>query len=115
VRSRSVRRYWRGSIRAVAHRIRYARPTEQHLAHLSPIQQKAVLDAVDRQLTNQPTVQTKNRKRMRPNPLATWELRVGKLRAYYDVLTDQEATVLVVAVGVKERSTLRIGGEVVTL
>jgi hypothetical protein len=37
------------------------------------------------------------------------------LRAYYDVLTDQEATVLVVAVGVKERSTLRIGGEVVML
>ena len=52
---------------------------------------------------------------MRPNPLATWELRVGNLRAYYDVLTDPEATVLIVAVGVKDRSTLRIGGEVVIL
>jgi hypothetical protein len=52
---------------------------------------------------------------MRPNPLATWELRIGKLRAYYDVFTDPEATVLIVAVGVKDRSTLRIGGEVVTL
>jgi mRNA-degrading endonuclease RelE of RelBE toxin-antitoxin system len=99
----------------VAYRIRYAKPTELHFAHLSRIQQKAVLDAVDLQLTNQPTVQTKNRKRMRPNPLATWELRVGKLRAYYDVLTEPEATVLIVAVGIKDRSTLRIGGEMVML
>ena len=60
-------------------------------------------------------VQTKNRKRMRPNPLATWELRVGKLRAYYDVLTNPEATVLIVAVGIKDRNTVQIGGEVVTL
>jgi len=52
---------------------------------------------------------------MRPNPLAAWELRIGTLRVYYDVLMDTEATVLVVAVGVKDRSTLRIGGEVVML
>jgi hypothetical protein len=52
---------------------------------------------------------------MRPNPLATWELRVGQLRVYYDVLPAPEPTVLVVAVGVKDRSTLRIGGEVVAL
>lgn len=60
-------------------------------------------------------MQTKNRKRMRPNPLATWELRIGKLRVYYDILTEPEATVLIVAVGIKDRSTLRIGGEVVML
>jgi mRNA-degrading endonuclease RelE of RelBE toxin-antitoxin system len=93
----------------------YARPTEQHFVHLSRAQQRALLDAVDQQLTYQPTVQTKNRKRMRPNPLATWELRVGTLRVYYDVLADPEPTVLVVAVGIKDRSTVRIGGEVVTL
>jgi len=98
---------------AVAYRIRYARSTEQHFAYLSRLQQKAVFDAVDRQLRYQPTIQTKNRKHMRPNPLATWELRIHNLRVYYDVLTDPEATVLIVAVGVKDRSTLRIGGEVV--
>ena len=97
------------------YRIVYARPTEQHFAHLSRTQQRALLDAVDQQLTYQPTVQTKNRKRMRPNPLATWELRVSKLRVYYDVLADPEPTVLVVAVGIKDRNTVRIGGEVVTL
>lgn len=99
----------------MAYRILYARPTEQHFAHLSRPQQKALLDAIDLQLTYQPTVQTKNRKRMRPNPLATWELRVGKLRAYYEVLTTPEATILIVAVGIKERNAVQIGGEVVTL
>lgn len=52
---------------------------------------------------------------MRPNPLATWELRIGHFRVYYDVLAEPEDTVLIVAVGIKDRSTLRIGGEVVTL
>jgi hypothetical protein len=74
-----------------------------------------VLNAVDRQLKHQPTVQTKNRKRMRPNPLATWELRIGNLRAYYDVLSEPEPTVLIVAVGMKDRSTLLIGGEIIAL
>jgi hypothetical protein len=76
-----------GSIAMMAYRILYARPTEQHFAHLSRLQQKALLDAIDLQLRHEPIAQTKNRKRMRPNPLAAWELRVGKLRAYYDVLT----------------------------
>jgi len=62
----------------MAYRILYARPTEQHFAHLSRLQQKALLDAIDLQLRHEPMVQTKNRKRMRPNPLATWELRIGR-------------------------------------
>ena len=48
-------------------------------------QRAIVLDAVDEQLTHQPTVETRNRKPMRPNPLAPWELRIGVLRVYYDV------------------------------
>jgi hypothetical protein len=51
---------------------------------------------------------------MRPNPLAPWELRIGILRVYYEI----EATASVVrilAVGVKERDVVRIGGEVIKL
>jgi hypothetical protein len=40
-------------------------------------------------------------------------LRIVNLRAYYDVLSDPEDTVVIV--GIKERSTLRVGGEVVIL
>ena len=95
--------------------ITYAKPTQHHLEILSRRQQKILFDAVEEQLTHEPTVETKRRKRMRPNPLATWELRIGILRAYYDVFAVPEPTVLVVAIGIKEGSILRIGGQVVAL
>lgn len=99
----------------MAYEIIYARPTQRHLEYLSRAQRTTLFDAVDSQLMHQPTVETRNRKRMRPNPLATWELRIGPLRAYYDVLSTPEPVVLIVAVGIKERNQLRIGGEVVLL
>jgi len=76
-----------------------------------------VLDAVQRQLRYEPTVVTRNRKRMDPDKrmyVAPWELRVGHLRAYYAVLEEAAAKVVVVAVGVKERDRLRLGHEDVT-
>ena len=99
----------------VAHRILYARSTRRHFEFLTGREQKAVFDAVDRQLAFEPTLETRNRKRMRPNPLATWELRIGPLRVYYDILSEPEPAVLVVAVGVKDRDLIRIGGDVVRL
>ena len=73
------------------------------------------MDGVDEQLTHQPTVETRNRKPMRPNPLAPWELRIGKLRVYYDVDEDPEQIVYVRAVGLKDRNRVRIGKEVIEL
>lgn len=63
----------------------------------------------------QPTVETRNRKLMRPNPLAPWELRIGQLRVYYDVEEEPEPVVVILAVGVKERTVVRIGKEVIDL
>jgi len=74
-----------------------------------------VLDSVDVQLTTQPTVETRNRKPMRPNPIAPWELRIGNLRVYYDVLEEPEKIVYILAVGLKKRNEVRIGKEVVKL
>ena len=88
-----------------------------HLATLVAGDRKKVLDAVQRQLTCEPTVVTRNRKRMDPDKrlfVAPWELRVGHLRVYYAVLDEAAATVVVVAVGVKERDRLRLGHEDVT-
>jgi hypothetical protein len=69
-----------------------------------------ILDVVERQLTHEPTVETRNRKRMRANPLAVWELRVANLRVYYDVVELPRRIVIVHAVGVKERDRVTIGG-----
>jgi len=70
-----------------------------------------VLDSVDEQLQYQPTVETRNRKPMRPNPIAPWELRIGDLRVYYEVDV-AESFVRVLAVGVKQRNVVRIGREI---
>jgi len=96
-------------------RIEYSPDAEEHLRTLTARQQAVVLDTVDRQLTHQPMVETRNRKPMRPNPVAPWELRIGNLRVYYDVEDEPEAVVYVRAVGVKRRNRVRIGKEVIEL
>ena len=73
------------------------------------------LDGVDEQLVHEPLVETRNRKPMRPNPLAPWELRIGNLRMYYDVEGEPEPVVHIRAVGIKERNRVRIGKEVIEL
>ena len=67
------------------YQIEYSPDAEDHLRGLTARQQAIVLDTVDEQLKYQPTVETRNRKPMRPNPIAPWELRIGNLRVYYDV------------------------------
>ena len=74
-------------------------------------QQRTVLDTVDRQLLHQPIMETRNRKPMRPNPVAPWELRIGDLRVYYETKDEPEPIVTILAIGIKERDQVRIGGE----
>jgi mRNA-degrading endonuclease RelE of RelBE toxin-antitoxin system len=69
--------------------------------------QKRIRDAMADQLSSQPTVETRNRKRLRPNQLAEWELRVGTHRVFYDV-DDDESLVRVVAIGYKQGNKLFI-------
>jgi mRNA-degrading endonuclease RelE of RelBE toxin-antitoxin system len=95
----------------VTYRIAYSPESEDHLRALAARDRATVLDAVDEQLTHQPTVETRNRKPLRPNPLAPWELRIGDLRVYYDVEDGPEPIVHVRAIGIKDHNELRIGGE----
>ena len=96
-------------------RIEYALATISHLKALTARQQSIVLDGVARYLAVDPMVETRNRKPMRPNPLAPWELRLGDLRVYFDVVIEPEPVVVVLAVGVKERKAVRIGKAVINL
>ncbi len=73
------------------------------------------MDAVEERLVHDPAVETRNRKPIRPNPLAPWELRIGNLRVYYDVEEQPETAVYIRAVGIKDRNRVRIGGEVIEL
>lgn len=96
----------------MVYRIEYSPESVEHLRQLTARQQATVLDTVEQQLMNQPTVETKNRKLMRPNPLAPWELRIGELRVYYDVEEEPEAVVYINAVGIKQRNQVYIAGEI---
>ena len=97
------------------YRIEYSPDAEEHMRFLTARQRATVLDTVDEQLMHQPTVETRNRKPMRPNPLAPWELRIGNLRVYFEVEEAPEAVVHIRAVGIKERNQVRIGGKVIEL
>lgn len=99
----------------MAYRVEYSPEAEDHLRALTARQQATVSDAVEEQLSHQPLIETRNRKPMRPNPLAPWELRIGNLRVYYDAEELPESRVYVRAVGIKIRNKVRIGREVIEL
>jgi len=90
----------------------------QAIEHLDLIESKyhgLLRRMIKEQLTSTPTEETRNRKPLdQPAPFdASWELRCGpenRFRVFYDVDATSRA-VQVLAVGVKERSRLRIGGE----
>lgn len=89
---------------------------ENHLRALTARQQQIVLAAIAQQLLYQPTVETRNRKPMRFNALAGWELRIANLRVYYDVVESESLQVVLVrAIGIKDRNKVFIGGEEVDL
>jgi len=80
------------------------------LESLQTFEQRRLVAAIEVQLPHEPTRETRNRKRLRPNELAEWELRVQAFRVFYDVLAENEV-VKVVAIGLKEGTNLFIHGE----
>jgi len=91
--------------------IQFAEAVKSHLEALTAGQRKAAFDAIGTQLAHEPLKETRNRKPLRPNPIAPWELRVGSLRVFYDVVEGPPPVVNVLAVGIKERTQLRIGAK----
>jgi hypothetical protein len=90
----------------------------QAIEHLDLIESKyhgLLRRRIKEQLTHNPTEETRNLKPLeQPAPFASsWELRCGpdnRFRVFYDVDSASQA-VRVLAVGVKVRSRLLIGGE----
>ena len=95
----------------MAYRIRFAESAEEQLAQLAARQRAIVFDAVKVQLRYEPLRETRNRKRLRPNPLAPWELRVGTLRVFYEVDALELDLVNVLAIGIKRGNRLIVSGK----
>ena len=60
-----------------------------------------------------PQVESPHRKKLRPNPLAPWELRIGQYRLFYEV--EDVTAVKIAAIGYKEHNDLFIRGQRVEL
>ena len=91
-------------------RIDLAPEAVEDLALLRKVDQTTIIAAIEEQLPHQAAQETRNRKPLRPNELATWELRVDEFRVFYDV-NPEAATVTIKAVGYKRGSKLFIHGE----
>jgi mRNA-degrading endonuclease RelE of RelBE toxin-antitoxin system len=89
----------------------FAEAVKTHVAALTARQRTTVLDAIERQLVGEPLKESRNRKPLRPNPIAPWELRVGDLRVFYEVAASPASVVHILAVGIKDRNIVRIGGQ----
>ena len=72
--------------------------------------QEQIVGEIEGQLPYQATEPSRNRKRLRPNRLAEWELRIGRFRVFYDVDLDK-SLVKIEAIGYKDGSTLFVHGE----
>ncbi|HEX9733914.1 MAG TPA: type II toxin-antitoxin system RelE/ParE family toxin [Thermoanaerobaculia bacterium] len=81
-----------------------------HLASFQQYDRNRIFDGIKDQLTHQPNLEARNRKELRDNPIADWELRIDPFRIFYEV--DEESRVVtIVGVGIKERDKLIIDGE----
>ncbi|NJO82753.1 MAG: type II toxin-antitoxin system RelE/ParE family toxin [Blastochloris sp.] len=76
--------------------------------------QQRIVAAIESQLVQEPERPTPQRKYLRPNQLARWELRAGTYRIFYDVIIE-DTVVSILAVGYKDGNTLYIRGKEYTL
>lgn len=98
----------------MAYRIEITEGAKTDLSYFKAYERKEILAGVKEQLTHEPLQETRNRKALRENPIAPWELRIGKYRIFYEV-NDDVVTVIVVSVGVKRHNVLFIRGKKATI
>ena len=95
--------------------IAFAESVQAHFGTLTARERATVLETIDRQLLHEPLRETRHRKPLRPNPIAPWELRIGQLRVFYEVVGKESGIVRILAVGRKVRNTLTIGEKEIRL
>ena len=94
----------------------YAPGVADHVHSIERKYRRLIEKTIDEQLSRTPMRQTRNRKPLEelPGPFgSTWELRFGpenRFRVFYEI-GDDEKTIWVLAIGVKDGNRLFVGGE----
>jgi mRNA-degrading endonuclease RelE of RelBE toxin-antitoxin system len=83
------------------------------IEYYKAFEQRVIVDAIKVHLLIDAHVETNRRKKLTQHPIATWELRVGKYRVFYEL--EEPTTVKIVAVGHKEHNELFVRGKRVEL
>ena len=97
----------------MAYEIRFVWSAKRQLRGFTGRQRAAIVAALETQLSHEPFVEGRNRKHLRPNPIAPWELRVRNMRIFYDV--EEPGVVTILAIGAKRGNRLYIEGEEIQL
>ena len=90
--------------------IEYTLEAMEDLKRFRKYEQQLIADQIDEQLLHEPAHETRNRKRLRPNRVAEFELRIAKFRVFYDVAENRNL-VTIEAVGHKVGNSLFIRGK----
>jgi mRNA-degrading endonuclease RelE of RelBE toxin-antitoxin system len=90
--------------------IDYTPEALQDLNLFRKFEQQYIVNEIDAQLQSEPNQKTRNRKKLRPNNVAEWELRLDKFRVFYDV-RETVQVVKIAAIGYKRGNKLFIHGE----
>jgi mRNA-degrading endonuclease RelE of RelBE toxin-antitoxin system len=85
----------------------------EDLDHYPKKDRKRIAEAIAVYLKHDAKLETRRRKRLRPNRLGAWELRIGDFRVFYDF--DEDDAVRIGAVGHKEHNDLYIRGKKIEL
>jgi hypothetical protein len=94
----------------------YDQEVRQHLAAIERKHHSLIRQAITEQLTYEPNVQTRNRKPLSSSAEfgeTTWEIRFGpnnRFRVFYRIEVSKRE-VRILAIAVKKRNQLWIGGE----
>lgn len=90
--------------------IKFTADALEDLRWFTHLESRQILGVLESQLRYQPATETRNRKRLRPNRLAEWELRISRFRVLFDI-DEKNQLIQIAAVGYKEGSCLFIRGE----
>ena len=99
----------------MTYEIQFAHSATRQLRDLKAHDRALVIAQIEKQLSSEPLKATRNRKQLRPNPVAPWELRVKGLRVLYDVSSGKTNVVNILAIGIKRGNKLYIEDQEIQL
>ncbi len=97
----------------------YSPVVQSHLDAIDAKYDLLIREKIKEQLSYEPDVEARNRKPVRPPTVfqAEWELRFGPHNRFrvFNQIDGERRKVRIVAIGVKDRNRLLVGGKEVTL